>query len=123
MNKLRSTLLAFVFVGFFTGFAQAAEIQWATGCMSYQSPAIISVSYNSNTSRITLYRIWPATKTRKVDLYAAVKLNPQFSPTPFTSLHDQAELAIEFGTKNSFRLVEVDRQFDYYCAYYSFDTQ
>lgn len=123
MNQLRSTLLAFVFVGFFTTYAQAAEIQWATGCLSFQSPATISVSYNNNTRRINLYRIWPASQTLKVDLYAAVKLNPQFSPTPFISLHNQGELAIEFGTKKSFRLVEQGRRSDYYCAYYSFDTQ
>gem|GEM_PF-5287992 len=102
--------------------AQATEIQWATGCTSFQSPAMISVSYNNNSHRITLYRSWPASKTLNVDIYRANRLSSLFTPTPFVSLHNQEKISIEFGTKKTFTLVEQGRQVEYYCTYYSFDT-
>lgn len=122
MEQFKITFLSFVLVGLFAESALATEIQWATGCTSFQSPAIISLSYNTNSREITLYRSWPSNHTQQVDIYLAERLNPLFETTSFQSPYNQEKLSVEFGSKKSFRLAEQESQVDYFCAYYSFDT-
>ena len=121
MNQFKIAFLSFVVAGLFATSAQATEIQWATGCTSFQSPAIISVSYNTNSRQVTLYRSWPSNHIQQVDIYRAERLNPLFETTPFQSPYNQEKLSVEFGTKKSFTLDDQGRQVDYFCVYYSFD--
>jgi len=93
MNQLKEALLSFGIIGLVATGAHAIEIQWATGCTSFQSPSIISVSYNSNSRQITLYRSWLSSEKHRVDVFRAERLNPLFMATPVLFFKNGTEIA------------------------------
>lgn len=122
MNQFKTTLMSFVIAGLFAVSAQPTEIQWAKDCTSLVSPAIISVSYNTNSQHVTLYRAWSSNRQYTVEIYKASRLNPLFSETVFRSISSNTKFLVKFGTKNSFKIREGGSRIDYFCEYYRLNS-
>ncbi|WP_413290980.1 hypothetical protein [Bdellovibrio sp. HCB337] len=117
MTRFIFTLASFVFMAWS---AQAAEMQWATACTSFTNKDVLSVSYNTQSGQITIYRARIPDQRSHVTRYTAAELTPKNYPTLFRSEtgSGESDAAVEFQTKSTIRFTEGAHSADYFCEYY-----
>lgn len=124
MNRFNCGLISIVLMGFFSSQSYASELQWATGCTSFNRADVLSLSYNTDSKQITLYRTRTSTNPLSVERFTSDRIRTWESVVFKGYVNGTpGEILVDFQTKATMYIIEGSERIQYYCDYYSFDRE
>jgi len=125
VNRFCCGLISIVFMGFYSTQSHASIFQWATGCVASDRPEVLSLSYDTDSKQVTLYRTHPLNQSNRVERFTTTDQIRLWTPVIFKGYVNGApgEVLVEFQSKATMYIVEGSERIQYTCDFYSFDLE
>ncbi len=125
MNRFCWGLISIVFMGFYSTQSHASILQWATGCVASDRAEVVSVSYDTDSKQVTLYRTRPLNQSNRVERFTTTDPIRFWTPLVFKGYINGApgEVILEFQSKATMYTIEGSESVQYSCDFYSFDLE